>query len=254
MNRAFLLILPAVCLMAEASCGESPYRRPEFERLMDAVTFHVSFDADSMKPDMAEAAEYEPKVYGAHNKASAGPEFADGLIGRALVLGTGGAVYPRVGNVPMERRGAMALWVRPQGWQRPRDGNCVFVMTSNAKFYLQRQGPLVDDDGKVRRHEGVQYLVFVPDQRTPTLTGGSAWENDKWYLLVANWSWPTFELSVDGGPFQVRSLAAAPPEGNFGSLVVGDRSGNARGLIDEVMAFRRPLRIEEARLLFGLGK
>lgn len=254
MNGACLLILPAVCLMADASWGESPYRRPQFERLMDAVTFHVSFDADSMTPDMAEAAEYEPKVYGPHSKATAGPQFADGLIGRALVLGAGGAVYPRVGNVPMERRGAIALWVRPHGWQRPRDGNCVFAMTSNAKFYLQRQGPLVDDDGKVRRHEGVQYLVFVPDQRTPTLTAGSTWKNDKWYLLVANWSWPTFELSVDGGPFQVRSLAAVPPQGNFGSLVLGDRSGNVRGLIDEVMAFRRPLRIEEARLLYGLGK
>ncbi|OHB85606.1 MAG: hypothetical protein A2V98_10315 [Planctomycetes bacterium RBG_16_64_12] len=200
---------------------------------------------------MAEGPEYAPSVYGSHNDAPPAPQFADGLIGRALVLGTGGAVYPRSGNVILERRGAIALWVRPENWQRPRDGNCVFTMTSNARFYLQRQGPDVDADGRVLRHEGVQYLVFLPEQRTPTLTAGSTWQNGKWYLLVANWSWPTFELSVDGGPFQVASLPDDPPEGNFGALVLGDRAGSVRGLIDEVFAFRRPLSVEESQLLYS---
>jgi len=120
--------------------------------------------------------------------------------------------------------------------------------------YLKRQGPDVDDDGRVRRHEAVQYLVFLPERRAATLTAGSAWQNGQWYLLVANWSWPTLELSVNGEPFQVKPLPAMPPEGNFGSLVVGDRSGNVRGLVDEVLAFRRPLTADEVRLLYTLCK
>ncbi len=256
-----------VLLSAIAGCGgfalradepatvePTPYLRPEFCRLMDAVTFRVSFDGDSMSPEMAEGPKYEPSVSGSHQGRHPQPEFAPGLTGKALVLGTGGAVYPREGNVLLERRGAMALWVKPESWQRPNDGNCVFAMTSNSTFYLQRQGPLVDDDGRVRRHEAVMYLARPPKGRTATLTAPSPWENGRWHLIVANWSWPTMELSINGQPFDVVSLSAVPEDGTFGSLVLGDRSGEPRGLLDEVIAFRRPLSLGEVQLLWSLAE
>ena len=58
---------------------------------------------------------------------------------------------------------------------------------------------------------------------------------------------------MNGGPFKVRSLSAAPEDGVFGNLVVGDRRGVTRGLLDELMAFRRPLSPGEVQLLYKLG-
>jgi hypothetical protein len=219
---------------------------------MEAVTFHVSFDADSMAPDMAEGPQYAPSLFGTSDNQLRSPKFADGLLGRALMLGTGGAIYPRPGNVFLEKRGAVAVWIRPENWQRPRDGNCVFAMTTNSSFYLERQGPDRDKEGRVLRHEGILYLIF-PGRGGATLSGGSDWVNGQWYLLVANWSWPTVELSVNGGPFEIASLSAVPVEGAFGGLIVGDRGGQPRGLLDEFLAFRRPLTREEAQLLHRLG-
>jgi len=86
--------------------------------------------------------------------------------------------------------------------------------------------------------------------RFTCLTGGR-WENDKWYLLVANWSWPRMELSINGGPFRTRSLPDVPEPGNFGSLLIGSRVGD-RGLLDEFLSFNRPLTREEAQLLYRL--
>jgi hypothetical protein len=221
---------------------------------MEAVTFHVSFDHETMKPDMAEGPKYEPAVFKTRDTSFPCPQYASGLIGRALVLGTGGAVYPRDGNVLLENRGAIAVWIKPEDWQRPQDANCVFTMTSNATFYLERQGPARDEDGRITRHEGVLYLVALKGKRTTTINAGAGWENGRWYLLVANWSWPTIELSTNGGPFKVRSLPAVPEEGVFGNLVLGDRRGVARGLLDEFMTFRRPLSLEEAQLLYQIGQ
>lgn len=235
-----------------APAADSPYLRPEFRRLMNAATFHVGFDADNMRPDMAEGASFVPSVFTSREGEFPEPQFADGLVGRALVLGTGGAVYPRAGNVLLEKRGAIAVWIRPQNWQRPRDGNCVFTMTSNATFYLERQGPDIDDDGRVRRQEGILYIANLKPARAMTINGGSDWKNDQWYLLVANWSWPTMELSVNGGPFKVRALSRVPEEGAFGNLVLGDRAGKQRGLLDEFFAFRRPLSQDEVQLLWQL--
>ena len=189
-----------------------PYLREEFRPLMEAVTLHVGFDSDTLAPDMAEGAVYEPRVFA--SAGGAAPQFAAGLIGRALVLGTGGAVYPRRKRALGEPRGdrdvdpASAV-ATSAGRQR------VFTMTSNARFYLERQGPNVDADGRVRRHEGILYLAFLSGVRGATLDGGGAWENGQWYLLVANWSWPTMELSVNGQPFAVRRGGRRPARGGL---------------------------------------
>jgi len=254
---AILLLLPAGLATAAEPAGvshptaDSPYLAPGLERLMDAVTLHVSFDAGTAVPDMAAGDDYAPQLFGDRGAGPAGPQFAAGLVGRAMVLGAGGVVYPRQRNVTLENRGALAMWIKPLDWQRPNDGNTVFAMTTNATFYLQRQGPLRGDDGQVVRHEAVQYLARSGAGRLANLTGGSDWENGRWYLLVANWSWPSFALSVNAGPFQSKSLSPAPSGEDFGDLRVGG-GGPARGLVDEVIAFRRPLGLDEVRLLYRL--
>jgi hypothetical protein len=260
-RRATLSIALALCLGLAAAAAEpvgvslapggSPYFAPELEKLMDAVTLHVSFDAGTALPDMAAGDDYTPQLFS--GRGAAGAQFAPGLVGQAMVLGASGAVYPRRGNVTLENRGALALWIKPLDWQRPNDGNTVFAMTTNATFYLQRQGPLRGDEGQVVRHEGVQYLARTAGGRLANLVAGSEWENGRWYLLVANWSWPSFALSINAGPFQSKSLSPSPADEDFGNLRIGD-GGPPRGLIDEVLAFRRPLGIDEVKLLYRLGE
>ncbi len=244
-------LLGAAPAAGEAGPG-SPYLRPELRALMDAVTLHVGFDHGDVTPGMAAGPAWKPSVFGAGSPPADRPQFAAGLVGKALVLGTGGAVYPRAGNVPLEKRGAIAVWIKPENWQRPNDGNCEFVMTGDAAFYLQRQGPLVGEDKQVRRHEVIQYLVRDQGQRLAGASDWTPWENGRWHLLVANWSWPSFELSIDGRGFEGKSLSAAPPEGTFGPLVVGCRGTGPRGLLDELLVFDRPLGLEEVKLLYSV--
>lgn len=241
---------PAKPVPAARPLPASPYLRPELATLMDAVTFHMSFDNNSMAPDMAAAASgWEPRVSGSYTDKDARPEYATGLIGTALVLGTGVAVLTPKGNVDLAHQGAIALWVKPLEWNRPNGSNCTFVMSSRCMFYLQRQGPAVGKDNKILRHEHIQFLAKASknDKRFTGLTGG-VWKNHKWYFVAASWSWPNMTLSIDGSPLRTKALRGTPEDNLFGDIVIGARGGD-RALLDEVLFFKRPLSFEETRLL-----
>jgi len=230
---------------------DSPYLRPELAALMDAVTFHISFDERSMVPEMAAGETgWTPRVFGPYGNDKGRPEYAPGLVGEALVLGTGAAIVPPAGNIDLDHQGAIALWVKPLEWKRPNGSNCVFVRDNRATFYLQRQGPMVGKDGKVLRHEHMQFLAKArkADKRFTTLTGG-VWENNSWYFVVASWSWPNMTLSINGGPLRTKALRGTLEDNRFGTILVGARGGD-RGLLDEVLFFKRPLTLGETRLLY----
>lgn len=237
---------------ALSRCGvETPYLRPELEDLMSAVTLRVGFDGGELVPRMAAGAEHAPTWVANAEAADGRPQFSVGVVGRGLVLGSGAVVYPRQGNFPLGERGAVVMWIRPENWQRPQDPNVVFAGTTRGAFYLQRQGPARGDDGRVTRHEVVHYLVR--DAQKGGLAGihlYEPWQNDRWYFVVANWSWPTFEMSLNGGAFQAKSVLKKPAEDQLGDLVLGSRFGPPRGVIDEVLVFARPLSLEEAKLLY----
>lgn len=229
---------------------QDPYSLSQLEPVMDALTFRLSFDSETILPDMAAGKTYQPQVVGSYDGTHKAPAFAPGMVGKALVLGTGCGVYPRAGNLLLDQRGAVALWVKPLEWTRPNGSNVVFVMTSDAAFYLQRQGPMRGEDGKIKRHEHVQFLAKASkQQRQYTGLMGGRWENGSWYFLVANWAWPSMELSINGQPFSTKALSAKPDGSVFGNIVVGARGGDA-GLLDEVLFFRRPLALDEVKLLY----
>jgi len=217
--------------------------RPELRALLDWVTFRLTFDAGDMMPDMA-VGDFAPAV-------QQPPQFAPGLKGQALVAGDGCgiAIYPRPGNVPLETRGAVSLWLCPVAWTHQNGGNTTFAMTGNASFYLQRQGPMHDAEGVVTRQEGVQYLIFSKTAGNQCLMFGTEdWPPGKWRLLVANWTWPTMEFSLDGGEFQSMALKGAPGADEFHGLLVG-ASGGEKTLMDELTFYRRPLELAEVRAL-----
>ncbi|MBI2302251.1 MAG: LamG domain-containing protein [Armatimonadetes bacterium] len=225
---------------------QDPYvRLPVLARLMEWATFQVSFDHDSMVPDMA-AGDGLKQVHGK-------PRFADGLLGRALVCGpeSGFALYPRERNATFATRGAVSLWIRPLEWTRVNGGNTEFLMLSNYSVYLERQGPAHNAEGQVTRQEGLLYLLLAKSTGTLCLQAGTAdWPNGVWRLVVCNWSWPSMSLSIDGGPFQSLSAKVAPQPEEFGDLFIGAPSGGETALLDEVTFYRRPLSQDEARALY----
>ncbi|MEA3401756.1 MAG: LamG-like jellyroll fold domain-containing protein [Armatimonadota bacterium] len=230
---------------AVAEAREGPWDAvAELRELMDWVTFRLTFDGGTMLPEMA-AGEWEPQVTGT-------PRFELGLVDQALLAGSGSgrAYYPRGPNAPMGTRGAVSMWIRPVKWTRVNGGNTTFLMTTNSSFYLQRQGPAHNEEGRVTRHEGLQYLIRGERTGNKTLMVGTAgWPDGQWRLIVANWSWPTMSLSIDGGEFRSVAVKAAPDESYFGRLSVGATGGETT-LIDELTIYRRPLTLDEARLLY----
>jgi hypothetical protein len=123
-------------------------------------------------------------------------------------------------------------------------------VTSNATFYLQRQGPAHNDEGVVTRHEGFQYLIRGEVTGNKTLMVGTEnWPPGRWRFIVANWSLPTMSLSIDAGEFGSVTVKQVPDDDYFGSLAVGARGGE-RTLIDELTIYRRPLSLDEVRLLY----
>lgn len=224
---------------------DGPYcADPALRELMDWVSFQVSFDAGSMVPEMA-AGEYDLSVHGT-------PQFATGLRGQALIAGEGSgrAIYPRGPNATMGTRGAVSLWICPVAWTHDKGGNTTFLMTTNSSFYLQRQGPMHNEEGRCTRHEGFQYLIRGEITGNKTLmVGTEKWPLGKWRFIVANWSWPTMSLSIDGGEFKSASVKSNPDESYFDRLAVG-ATGGEKTLIDELAIYRRPLTLDEVRLLF----
>ncbi len=217
---------------------------PVLEQLMDWVTFQLSFDGESMTPDMA-VGEWEPQLNGT-------PQFRPGVQGSALLAGSDSAraYYPRGPNATLGTRGAVSLWVCPVQWTRINGGNTTFVMTGNSTFYVQRQGPAHNEEGRATRHENLQYLVRGDLTGNVGLgMGTSKWLDGEWRLVVANWSWPVISWSIDGGELQSTTVKQSPDESYFGRLAVGATGGEPT-LIDEITFYQRPLTLREIRLMY----
>jgi len=239
-----LLMLSAVATADDAD----PYREPALRELMAAVTFYVSFD-EGLQPDLAAGKAYAPKIHGNYAKTRKQPEFVDGLLGRALVLGTGSAVYPTAGNAPFESRGAAAFWIKPLEWKSDKDGTSVFVLAGR-HLIVERQGPQSGPDGRVRRHAGILCIgrgekiqgrastIMAPDLK-----------NGEWYFIAVNWSWPRIEMSINGAAPHAKSTAGRPLADAFPRFNVGARGGS-RALMDELLIFKRPLTPAEVRRLY----
>jgi hypothetical protein len=245
-----MVLLAAGPLAAE---GQDPWQNvyatdPVLRDLMDWVTLQCSFDHGSLVPDMA-VGDYGVQV-------AEQPQFEPGVLGLGLVAGAGSqhGIIARGPNAPLATRGALSLWVKPLEWTRENGGNTVFLMTTNASFYLQRQGPAHREDGSLKRHEGVQFLLFSKSAGNGVLQlGTTKWAADQWRLVCANWNWPLMSISLDGGPFQSVSVKGSPPNSEFGGLIVGARGGE-RTVLDELTIYRRPLTEAEARAVYDALK
>ena len=223
---------------------QNPYFAvPELRQLMEWATFQLTFDAGSMVPDLA-SGDSKPGISGT-------PKFEPGLRGQALVAGPGSGtcVYARDGNATFTTQGALAVWLCPVSWTHVLGDNTTMVMTTNASFYVQRQGPWFEGP-VLKRNEGLQYLIFSKSAGNQCLMyGTNDWPMSKWRLLVVNWSWPTIACSLDGGDFASATLKGKPAPEEFGGILIG-AGGGEKTLLDEITFFRRPLSLVEVKALY----
>jgi len=260
---AVLVIWAAAGLTGVLAGAEDPldspyYSHQELAELMSELTFYVNYDDESMVPTIAagERSLLRTEPPGWKNKPEPGKmygKYAPGIVGKALRLESGAGLYAAEGNVTLETSGAIALWVKPLEWKENGDRNVLFFISRpRGNVILQRQAGAKKEDGTTLRHEIIS--AVIPKRK------GSAhyWErltNGEWHLLIFNWAWPTFSLSVDGKAFTERSLPQIPNDMlNETAFNLGSRGGAAPSLMDEVMVFARPLDASEARLIYHTVK
>lgn len=218
----------------------SPYfGNPALRGLLEAVTFYQSFDHESLVPDMAMGS-WNVQTFGS-------PRLSPGLWGQALMAGTGAVLYPAADNWTITSRGAISFWLCPVQWDHQQADNTNFLLSSSSALFLERQGPLRRPDSQWERLEGLLFGL----QRPPTgcvALDCTGWKDGEWHFIVANWSWPRLEISVDGSDFAAVELKGKPAPDLFGDLMLGSQGGDLT-LLDEVFCFKRPLSVQEARLL-----
>ncbi|MCC6578900.1 MAG: hypothetical protein IT440_00530 [Phycisphaeraceae bacterium] len=222
------------------------------------MAFHLSFDDQTLQPEMAAG----PKgligvwpAYGAQAVSGKTPgEYGPGIVGQALRTESCAGVYAMQGNITIRSSGSLAFWVKPLDWKNVNDNDTVFFSCQPPAgcMGVERQSAKVDEAGKVLSNEAMLgWIRKDVNMLNATVALYPAMKNQTWHLIVFNWAWPTFSMSIDGSPFVTVSLAGVPNEilVALNSFAIGSRGG-APTLIDEVMIFRRPLEAAETRLLY----
>jgi hypothetical protein len=225
---------------------------PALERFGNAITFYLSFDG-ILRAELANG-KPDPSPLNAEVK------FFPGLYGQAVMLmgdGSQSIHYAALDNVDLSKPGALALWTSPREWVRGDEEDYLWpanVMASGAQLLLGRQGRLLNP----RRRDDMLYLwAKVGETRNVTIHGGSSldWKNGEWHLWVANWRSNSIEFSMDGGPLQRQDLPAwiDPAASRAGHLFIAHQTPRFRYLLDELIAFNRPLDAEEIKWLYEQG-
>ena len=255
---AALACLPGPAV-ADEDLTDSPYlAHPALAELTSELTFYVSFDQESLAPNIAAGEKgllttaARPRKKKPKARAPSG-EYAPGIVGKALRLGSGVGRYATDGNIALTTCGSIALWVKPLEWHENGDGMIDFVGTPGRHFGIARSGKMVRArDGKKLSNEWVGGNARIgPNKGRANLPIFGRLTNGEWHLIVYKWAWPTIGMSIDGQPFRTKSLPRIPADilGTVKSFYLGCRR-SAPTLMDEVMVFKRPLDASEAKLLF----
>ena len=229
---------------------------PAVELLDLVMTFHCSFDFGIPHADIAAGKADPVRVEG-------DVTLVPGRYGQALLTGKGGArlAFEMHGNLTLPRPGAVSLWLSPHSWKMPDEtdqrGYLFFFNAGGARggaFMIERMG----FSTKIRRADRLLAGFFnFPDIASVNSGSGASrkWRNGEWHLVVVNWDRNGFALSLDGSPFQRREFRRPLteedfPKANRKRVFLLGYAGGEQTLIDDFVAYRRPLTQNEARKLF----
>ena len=188
-------------------------------------------------------------------------EYVEGIRGRGLVVGDGGAhvEYAAAGNFDL-RESTVSFWVKPLDWEGTDDKFHVFFQCS---------APAGGDSKGSRLLykylvPGRFLMLAIPDGEIPYVNYQGAayadiasWKPGEWHHVAGCWRAAGMTLYLDGQPIGGRVYANMPMD--LGETIqFGDSPWHvereARTVADELTIYDRALNATEVELLYGRPK
>lgn len=278
-RTAVVALAPTAMLLACVACGlacAGPARSAPAEvvapgsapaLLNESIVFFAGFDRGSVEADLA-LGRAKPL------RSEGEVRFVPGRFGDALLIGGGaksakGAKggsgvrleYAASEHLDFGRPGALSFWVKPMRWTDPALGKrgyvkFVTVPARKGSFVVQRMGL----DRELRRKDRFMAGAFkLPRTNHFYLSkaGTEDWDDERWHLVVINWTPDSLALSLDGEAFTTRPAPGGLEIDAFRTaqtplrFIVGDRHAAETSAIDEVTLYSHPLSEEEVAALAG---
>jgi RHS repeat-associated protein len=213
------------------------------------VTFYQSFNDDDLVADIGlsqNTATGTPMLLGAGVFGAA----LNQSVTNALVYSTSSAAA-NPGNLVLSKPGSVSMWVNPNG--QPSAGAVYLLAYSGpSKLFVFDYGSPQGVGAVLERGDGALGRVSVFSNGPPN------WRNeDRWHLVVVNWSQHGVTISVDG----VWSPVASAPwmqtfdswPGGAGSIYPGPYWDGAGGgiLKDELLVLNRPMTRDDVQWYYA---
>ena len=231
-------------LFAAATMVSAVYADPLFE---NDVTFHISFDDETVEADISEGSEKIQTKFG-------NVVFANGIAGKALVCGKGGAKirFHRPDNLNFNRPGTIVFFYKGVGWDTFGKGARVFFWEiESSAGYIGQQ--LANDPKTLCPCQRQLFTMFLYGKKIPNksyftrLPGGKA-GCCKWHMLAFSWAPGQIRVNADNTPGKSYPLPFEMTEKDFPNQTFS--IGNNQDwpyLLDEFTIYNR--RLSDAELL-----
>ncbi|MBR2508483.1 MAG: hypothetical protein IKB71_01925 [Lentisphaeria bacterium] len=234
MKKVLLFI---TCCIAAAVYGSDVIYYPEFE---DSVSFYASFDAASPDADISEGREKPVNVVGKL-------KFADGIRGKALFCGKGGANvrYMRKDNFTFNRPGTLLFFIKGIDWKTTPGSRIFFTGFESGKgfFGLQIPGwPKQICPCSRELHVSFMYSKkFKNKTFFAQMPGGEA-ECGKWHMIAFSWAPGQLRVNMDNLPGKTYKVDFDLTDDAFPIQVFSvGYSSDRNFLLDEYTVYNRRL-------------
>lgn len=234
------------------------------------VVFHLSFDDETLYPDLS-LGEVEPV------KISGSQQFLPGHHGQALLLGGENGIkidYQAARNLDVTVPGALSFWIAPHQWLNPADVKerpylrFFHLQGAGAGYvFIQRQGfvNLTRPDGTLSRRTDMLQAGYYTLPGLKNLLVGAYntlnWANGEWYLIVINWNRDRLILSINGKTASQANFSRPITSDDFPdtskkplTFTLGTGTSKETTLLDELIVYRRNLSEEEIHQLYQTNR
>ena len=241
-----LLLLAIIGFSAAAFAQEEIYY-PEFE---SSVSFYASFDAGSADADISEGRERPMAVLGKL-------KFVDGLRGKALFCGKGGANvrYARKDNFTFQRPGTLLFFFKAIDWKTTPGSRVFFTGIESGKgfFGLQIPGwPKETCPCSRELHTMFMYSKKVPNKIFGTKQPGGEAECGKWHMIAFSWAPGQLRVNMDNLPGKTYQINFDLVDDAFPYEMFSIGSSSDRNfLLDEYAIYNRRLSDGELAEIFN---
>lgn len=240
------LLFAIVCFSAVLFAEDVIYY-PEFE---NSVSFYASFDTATADADISEGRERPIAVLGKLN-------FADGIRGKALLCGKGGANvrYARKDNFTFQHPGTLLFFFKAINWKTTPGSRVFFTGIESAKgfFGLQIPGwPKEVCPCSRPLHTMFLYSKKIPGKTfSAKLPGGEA-ECGKWHMIAFSWAPGQLRVNMDNQPGKTYQINFDLTDDAFPYEVFSVGSQADRNfLLDEYTIYSRRLSDGEIAEIFN---